>query len=194
MWNSEQTNAFVHYFTLFIQRQLLFLSLCSLWYWPQSYFVITVQTTVTLTMCFIVYTHIQSFLNIQSFFIPIYSPSWTNECLCSLFNNDINIIFRVVFSCLYMRVIFFSLRGFILVRFFPCTLLSECVFFPMRSYTYALFSGALFSYVLFSSELFSGHPILHMTYRTRASSRLLRIQSYDSPTSRTIMRNYNNYC
>ena len=60
--NSEQRHSFVHYFTLFIQRQLLFISLCSLWYWPQSYFVIAVQTTVTLTMCFIVYTHIQSFL------------------------------------------------------------------------------------------------------------------------------------
>ena len=30
----------------------------------QSYFVITVQTTVALTMCFIVYTHVQSFLNL----------------------------------------------------------------------------------------------------------------------------------
>ena len=62
--NSEQRHSFVLYFTLFIQRQILFLSLCSLWYWQQSYFVITVQTTVTLTMYFIVYTHIQSFLNL----------------------------------------------------------------------------------------------------------------------------------
>ena len=48
---------------------------------------------------------------------------------------------------------FFSLCGFVLVRFFPCALFTLCAFFrvrffPMRLYTYALFSGALFS----------GHP------------------------------------
>ena len=37
------------------------------------------------------------------------------------------IIFRVVFSC---TCAFFSYCGFILVRFFPCALLSECAFFP----------------------------------------------------------------
>ena len=101
----------------------------------------------------------------------------TNAFACSLFNNDINIIFRVVFYCLYMCVFF-------LVRIYPSALFSMCAFFhvrffrvrffpsalfPMRLYTYALFSGALFSYVLFSSALFSGHRSEHLHLECKIS-------------------------
>ena len=61
---------------------------------------------------------------------------WTNKCLCSLFNNDINIIFRAVFSSLYMCVFF-------LVRIYPSALFSVCAFFRVLFFPSVLFSHAL---------------------------------------------------
>ena len=64
--------------------------------------------------------------------------------------------YKYYFSC----CIFLYMCAFFLVRIDPSALFSLCAsfrvrFFPIRLYTYALFSGALFSYVLFSSALFS---------------------------------------
>ena len=71
----------------------------------------------------------------------------TNECLCSLFNNDINIIFRVVISCLEMCVFF-------PVQIYPSALFSGCAFFPcayihMRFFPVRFFPMRFFPVTIF---------------------------------------------
>ena len=83
-------------------------------------------------------------------------------CLFSLFNNDINIIFRVLFSC---TCAFSSKCGLIPVRFLPFGLYYRMRFFPSALFSHALiyicvffrfafFLCAFFQCALFRSPIF----------------------------------------